>query len=164
MSASHNFSAADIMAANIEGIQRGLNVAMTKLQREMRLTLNKKGTGVGYRGGKKGKGYFRKRSAPFQPPAQDTSALINSVQTSVFRNESGKDFVSVFMTGIVAGKDKDARIPRWLEYGTPNGRMKARPFIAPSLEAIRPTVANTIGYQMQRSIKRMQTRAMKAAQ
>ena len=52
MSASHNFSAADIMAANIKGIQRGLNVAMTKLQREIRLTLNKKGTGVGYIGGK----------------------------------------------------------------------------------------------------------------
>ena len=162
MSASHNFSAADIMAANIEGIQRGLNVAMTKLQQEMRLTLNKKGTGVGYRGGKKGKGYFRKRSAPGQPPAQDTSHLINSVQTSVFRNESGRDFVSVFMTGLVAGKDKDARIPRWLEYGT--SRMKARPFIAPSLEVIRPSVAGTISDQMQRSIKRMQTRAMRAAQ
>ena len=162
MSASHNFSAADIMSANIEGIQRGLNVAMTKLQREMRLTLNKKGTGVGYRGGKKGKGYFRKRSAPFQPPAQDTSHLINSVQTSFFRNESGRDFVSVFMTGLVAGKDKDARIPRWLEYGT--SRMKARPFIAPSIKVVKPKVVGIIEFEMDKAIKRMRTRAMKAAQ
>jgi HK97 gp10 family phage protein len=162
MSASHNFSAADIMAANIEGIQRGLNVAMTKLQREMRLTLNKKGTGVGYRGGKKGKGYFRKRSAPGQPPAQDTSHLINSVQTSVFRNETGRDFVSVFMTGLVAGVNKDARIPRWLEYGT--SRMKARPFIAPSINVVKPKVVGIIEFEMDKAIKRMRTRAQKAAQ
>ena len=162
MSASHNFSAADIMSANIEGIQRGLNVAMTALQKEMRITLNKKGTGVAYRGGKKGKGSFRRRSAPFQPPAQDTSHLINSVQTSVFRNESGKDFVSVFMTGLVAGKDKDARIPRWLEYGT--RYMHERPFAAPSIKVVKPKVVGMIEQQMQRAIKRMQTRAMKAAQ
>ena len=162
MSASHNFSAADIMSANIEGIQRGLNVAMTALQKEMRITLNKKGTGVAYRGGKKGKGSFRRRSAPFQPPAQDTSHLINSVQTSVFRNESGRDFVSVFMTGLVAGKDKDARIPRWLEYGT--RYMHERPFAAPSIKVVKPKVVGMIEQQMQRAIKRMQTRAMKAAQ
>jgi len=163
MSASHNFSAADIMAANIKGIQRGLNVAMTKLQREIRLTLNKKGTGVAYRGGKKGKGSFRRRSAPFQPPAQDTSHLINSVQTSVFRNESGKDFLSVFMTGIVAGKDKDARIPRWLEYGTRYG-MHERPFIRPSIKAFRPKVAGIIETEMYKAIKTMRPQAMKAAQ
>ena len=162
MSASHNFSAADIIAANIVGIQRGLNVAMTKLQREMRLTLNKKGTGVAYRGGKKGKGSFRRRSAPFQPPAQDTSHLINSVQTSVFRDERGKDFVSVFMTGIVAGKDKDARIPRWLEYGT--RYMHPRPFIAPSIKVVKPKVLEIIEFEMYKAIKKMQPRSMKAAQ
>jgi HK97 gp10 family phage protein len=162
MSASHNFSAADIMAANIKGIQRGLNVAMTKLQREIRLTLNKKGTGVGYIGGKKGKGSFRRRSAPFQPPAQDTSHLINSVQTSVFRNEKGKDFVSVFMTGIIAGKDKDARIPRWLEYGT--RYMHERPFIRPSIKTVRPKVVEIIETEMYKAIKTMRPPAMKAAQ
>ena len=71
---------------------------------------------------------------------------------------------SIVLAGLVAGVNKDARIPRWLEYGTPSGRMKARPFIAPSLKVIRPSVAGTISDQMQRSIKRMQTRAMKAAQ
>ena len=162
MSASHNFSAADIISANIAGIQKGLNVAMTKLQREMRLTLNKKGTGVGYIGGKKGKGSYRRRSAPFQPPAQDTSHLINSVQTSVFRNETGRDFVSVFMTGLVAGKDKDARIPRWLEYGT--RYMHERPFAAPSIKVVKPKVVGIIEFEMGKAIKTMRTRAMKAAQ
>jgi hypothetical protein len=162
MSASHNFSAADIMTANIEGIQRGLNVAMTALQKEMRITLNKKGTGVSYIGGKKGKGSYRRRSAPYSPPAQDTSHLINSVQTSVFRNESGRDFVSVFMTGLVAGVDKDARIPRWLEYGT--RYMHERPFAAPSIKVVKPKAVGMIELQIDKAIKRMQTRAMKAAQ
>ena len=158
MSASHNFSAQDLISANIKGIQIGVNIAMTKLQREMRIILNKKGTGVGYRGGKKGKGYFRKRSAPFQPPAQDTSTLINSVQTSVFRNETGRDFVSVFMTGIVAGKHKDARIPRWLEYGT--RYMHDRPFIAPSIKVVKPKVVGIIELQMKRQIDKLRVRPM----
>jgi len=163
MSASHNFSAADIISANIEGIERGLKIAMIELQGEMRERLSKKGSGAGYFGGSKGKGYFRTRSAPGEPPAVDTGTLRNSVQSKP-QYIAGTGMTSIVLTGLVAGVDKDARIPRWLEYGTPNGRMKARPFITPSIKAIRPTVAGTIGDQMQRSIKRMQTRAMKAAQ
>ena len=161
MSASHNFSAADIMAANIEGIERGLKIAMIELQREMRERLSKKGSGAGYFGGSKGKGYFRTRSAPGQPPAVDTGTLRNSVQSKP-QYIAGTGMTSIVLTGLVAGVYKDARIPRWLEYGT--SRMKARPFIAPSLKVIRPSVAGTISDQMQRSIKRMQTRAMRAAQ
>ena len=162
MSASHNFSAADIMAANIKGIQRGLNVAMTKLQREIRLTLNKKGTGVGYIGGKKGKGSFRRRSAPFQPPAVDTGTLRNSVQTATVENRTGRDFVSVVMSGLVAGVNKDARIPGWLEGAT--RYMHHRPFIAPSMKVVKPKVVDIIELQMDKAIKRMRTRAIKAAQ
>ena len=161
MSASHNFSAADIMAANIAGIERGLKIAMIQLQKELRITLSKKGSGAGYFGGSKGKGYFRTRSAPGQPPAVDTGTLRNSVQSKP-QYIAGTGMTSIVLTGLVAGVNKDARIPRWLEYGT--SRMKARPFIAPSLEAIRPSVAGTISDQMKRSIKRMQTRAMRAAQ
>ena len=161
MSASHNFSAADIMAANIEGIERGLKIAMIQLQTELRITLSKKGSGAGYFGGSKGKGYFRTRSAPGEPPAVDTGTLRNSVQSKP-QYIAGTGMTSIVLTGLVAGVNKDARIPRWLEYGT--SRMKARPFIAPSLKAIRPSVAETISDQMQRSIKRMQTRAMRAAQ
>ena len=161
MSASHNFSAADIISANIEGIERGLKIAMVQLQTELRVTLSKKGSGAGYFGGSKGKGYFRTRSAPGEPPSIDTGTLRNSVQSKP-QYIAGTGMTSIVLTGLVAGVNKDARIPRWLEYGT--SRMKARPFIAPSLEAIRPSVAGTIGDQMQRSIKRMQTRAMRAAQ
>jgi hypothetical protein len=163
MSASHNFSAADIMAANIEGIERGLKIAMIELQRELRERLSKKGSGAGYFGGSKGKGSFRTRSAPGEPPAVDTGTLRNSVQSKP-QYIAGTGMTSIVLTGLVAGVNKDARIPRWLEYGTPNGRMKARPFIAPSIDVVRPTVANTIGDQMQRSIKRMKRRAMKVAQ
>jgi hypothetical protein len=161
MSASHNFSAAEIMSANIEGIERGLKIAMVALQRELRITLSKKGSGAGYFGGSKGKGYFRTRSAPGEPPAVDTGTLRNSVQSKP-QYIAGTGMTSIVLTGLVAGVNKDARIPRWLEYGT--SRMKARPFIAPSLEVIRPSVAGTIGDQMQRSIKRMKRRAMKVAQ
>ena len=160
MSASHNFSAADIMAANIEGIERGLKIAMIQLQTELRITLSKKGSGAGYFGGSKGKGSYRTRSAPGQPPAVDTGTLRNSVQSKP-QYIAGTGMTSIVLTGLVAGVNKDARIPRWLEYGT--SRMKPRPFIAPSLDVIRPSVAGTISDQMQRSIKRMQRRAMKAA-
>jgi len=161
MSASHNFSAADIISANIEGIERGLKIAMVQLQTELRVTLSKKGSGAGYFGGSKGKGSFRTRSAPGEPPAVDTGTLRNSVQSKP-QYIAGTGMTSIVLTGLVAGVNKDARIPRWLEYGT--SRMKARPFIAPSLAVVRPSVAATISDQMQRSIKRMQTRAMKAAQ
>ena len=163
MSASHNFSAADIMDANIRGIERGLKIVMVELQIELREKLSQVGSGAGYFGGSKGKGYFRTRSAPGEPPAVDTGTLRNSVQSKP-QYIAGTGMTSIVLTGLVAGVNKDARIPRWLEYGTPSGRMKARPFIAPSLEAIRPSVAGTIGDQMQRSIKRMKRRAMKVAQ
>ena len=161
MSASHNFSAADIMSANIEGIERGLKIVMVELQIELREKLSQVGSGAGYFGGSKGKGYFRTRSAPGEPPAVDTGTLRNSVQSKP-QYIPGTGMTSIVLTGLVAGVNKDARIPRWLEYGT--SRMKARPFIAPSLEVIRPSVAGTISDQMQRSIKRMKRRALKAAQ
>jgi len=159
MSATHNFSAADIMAANIQGIQRGLALAMGELQTNMRIRLSQKGGGVGYIGGRKGKGSFRTRSSPGQPPAVDTGTLRNSVQIQP-RKVNGTGFISIVMAGLVAGVHKDARIPGWLERGT--SRMKARPFIAPSLKEIRPTVADTISKQMELAIKRMQTRAMRS--
>ena len=161
MSASHNFSAADIMDANIRGIERGLKIVMVELQIELREKLSQVGSGAGYFGGSKGKGYFRTRSAPGEPPAVDTGTLRNSVQSKP-QYIPGTGMTSIVLTGLVAGVNKDARIPRWLEYGT--SRMKARPFIAPSIEVIRPSVAGTISDQMQRSIKRMKRRALKAAQ
>ena len=161
MSASHNFSAADIMAANIEGIERGLKIVMVELQTELREKLSQMGTGAGYFGGAKKLGFYRTRSAPGEPPAVDTGTLRNSVQSKP-QYIPGTGMTSIVLTGLVAGVNKDARIPRWLEYGT--SRMKARPFIAPSLEVIRPSVAGTISDQMKRSIKRMKRRAMKAAQ
>jgi len=161
MSASHNFSAADIMAANIEGIERGLKIAMIELQTELRVRLSQMGTGAGYFGGAKKLGFFRTRSAAGEPPAVDTGTLRNSVQSKP-QYIAGTGMTSIVLAGLVAGVNKDARVPRWLEYGTK--RMKARPFIAPSLEVIRPSVAGTISDQMNRSIKRMKRRAMKAAQ
>lgn len=161
MSASHNFSASDIMAANMQGIERGLKIVMLELQTEMRKTLSKVGSGVGYFGGVKGKGSYRTRSAPGQPPAVDTGTLRNSVQTKPQYIPS-TGMTSIVLTGLVAGVNKDARIPRWLEYGT--SRMAARPFIVPSLDAVRPNAASTIGDQMQRSINRMKKSVMKAAQ
>ena len=160
MSASHNFSAADIMAANIEGIERGLKIAMVQLQTELRITLSKKGSGAGYFGGSKGKGYFRTRSAPGQPPAVDTGTLRNSVQSKP-RYIAGTGMTSIVLTGLVAGVDKDARIPRWLEYGT--RYMHERPFIAPSIKVVKPKVVGIIEFEMDKAIKRMRTRAQKAA-
>ena len=66
------------------------------------------------------------------------------------------------MYGLVAGVNKDARIPRWLEYAT--RYMHHRPFIAPSIKVVKPKVVDIIELQMDKAIKRMRTRAMKAAQ
>ena len=161
MSASHNFSAADIMAANIEGIERGLKIIMVELQYNLREKLSQMGTGAGYFGGAKKLGFFRTRSAPGEPPAVDTGTLRQSTQVKP-QYVAGTGMTSLVLAGLVAGVNKDARVPRWLEYGTK--RMKARPFIAPSLEVVRKDAAKNIGEQMQRSIKRMRTRAQKAAQ
>ena len=161
MSASHNFSAADIMAANIEGIERGLKIIMVELQYNLREKLSQMGTGAGYFGGAKKLGFYRTRSAPGEPPAVDTGTLRQSTQVKP-QYVAGTGMTSLVLAGLVAGVNNDARVPRWLEYGTK--RMKARPFIAPSLEVVRKDAAKNIGEQMQRSIKRMRTRAMKAAQ
>jgi hypothetical protein len=161
MSASHNFSAADIMAANIEGINRGLKIIMVELQIELRERLSKQGTGAGYFGGAKKLGFFRTRSAPSEPPAVDTGTLRQSTQSKP-QYVAGTGMTSIVLAGLVAGVNKDARVPRWLEEGTK--RMKARPFIAPSLEVVRKDAAKNIGDQMQFAIKRMKRRALKAAQ
>jgi hypothetical protein len=161
MSASHNFSAADIMAANIEGIERGLKIIMVELQYNLREKLSQMGTGAGYFGGAKKLGFFRTRSAPGEPPAVDTGTLRQSTQVKP-QYVAGTGMTSLVLAGLVAGVNNDARVPRWLEYGTK--RMKARPFIAPSLEVVRKDAAKNIGEQMQRSIKRMKRRALKAAQ
>ena len=161
MSASHNFSAADIMAANIEGIERGLKIIMVELQYNLREKLSQMGTGAGYFGGAKKLGFYRTRSAPGEPPAVDTGTLRQSTQVKP-QYVAGTGMTSLVLAGLVAGVNNDARVPRWLEYGTK--RMKARPFIAPSLEVVRKDAAKNIGEQMQRSIKRMKRRALKAAQ
>jgi hypothetical protein len=161
MSASHNFSAADIMAANIEGIERGLKIIMVELQYNLREKLSQMGTGAGYFGGAKKLGFYRTRSAPGEPPAVDTGTLRQSTQVKP-QYVAGTGMTTLVLAGLVAGVNKDARVPRWLEYGTK--RMKARPFIAPSLEVVRKDAAKNIGEQMQRSIKRMKRRALKAAQ
>jgi hypothetical protein len=42
--------------------------------------------------------------------------------------------------------------------------MHDRPFIAPSIKVVKPKVVDIIELQMDKAIKRMRTRAMKAAQ
>ena len=161
MSASHNFSAADIMAANIEGIERGLKIIMVELQYNLREKLSQMGTGAGYFGGAKKLGFFRTRSAPGEPPAVDTGTLRQSTQVKP-QYVAGTGMTSIVLTGLVAGVNKDARIPRWLEYGT--RYMHERPFAAPSIKVVKPKVVDIIELQMDKAIKRMRTRAMKAAQ
>jgi hypothetical protein len=131
------------------------------LQYNLREKLSQMGTGAGYFGGAKKLGFYRTRSAPGEPPAVDTGTLRQSTQVKP-QYVAGTGMTTLVLAGLVAGVNKDARVPRWLEYGTK--RMKARPFIAPSLEVVRKDAAKNIGEQMQRSIKRMKRRALKAAQ
>jgi len=162
MSASHNFSAEDIMQYNLKGIQRGLNIIMVELQIDMRLRLSHHGGGRKYVVTKSGT--IHQASAAGQPPAVRTGRLRNSVQTDKKNADNSLhalgtkakgiygDVVALALTGLVP-------YARFLEYGTK--RMKPRPFIVPSLNAVRPRAQQNISDQMLKSIALMKKRAMK---
>lgn len=114
------------------GVRRGLDEAVIALQREMRLTLSKPGTGRLYRIGKgkksgrnlRARGYHR-ASAPGQPPAVNTGNLRRSWQAGragsrVDRSRVNDPLRPTIRLGSVLVYAKP------LEYGT--RRMAARPY------------------------------------
>ncbi len=160
MSASHNFSAADIQKAAQKGIENGLKIVMVEVQAGLREMLTQTPSGRPYRGGRKGTGSYRRRSAAGEPPAVDTGTLLRSVQAKPIMNSHG-NYATIRLAALVAGINVDQRVPRWLEEGT--SQMAARPFVAPVLDAIRETAPETIQLQVGIAIRVAKNKAMKSA-
>ena len=144
MSASHNFSAADIVKANIKGIKRGLNICMIELESLLIKKLSHKGTGKFY----VVNGIKRQASAPGEPPAPQTGALRRSVGVQGTPLENSKE-VTLRMKPL-----KEYAVH--LEYGTKY--MDPRPFIAPCIKELLPSVAQIIGNQMTKATEELITR------
>ncbi len=160
MSASHNFSSEDIQKAAKKGLETGLKIVMVEIQDGLREMLTRTGSGRSYRGGRKGSGSYRRRSAAGEPPASDTGTLLRSVQTKPIM-DSHKEYSRIRLATLVAGVREDQRVPRWLEGGT--SKMAPRPFVEPVLETVRETAPETLQLQVAIAIKAAKAKAMKKA-
>jgi hypothetical protein len=153
----------------------GLVVAMQKvavnLQREIKQILSRPGTGRVYQrksrrsitrsqaagllrqrraAGRKNRSLrslgFYKASAPGQPPAVQTGNLRRSWQ---FASQIGSGAPGSNRYTIRVGSA--VRYAAWLEEGTT--RMRARPYVLPSVEKIRPTVEPIVRTEVQRALR-----------
>jgi len=144
VSATHNFDAEKILRQVVIGVQRGQAIAMITLQNELKLMLNRQGTGVAYRGGKLHKGMWRFRSAPGEPPAADTDFLKMSVQVAPVRRKKG-NFYTLALTKLMP-------YAVHLEFGAPANNLKPRPFIMPSLRKVAPLVRDIMVRSIQKRL------------
>ena len=99
-------------------------------QQELKKELSQTGSGRVYRGGRKGQGTLRTRSAPGQPPAVDTGELRRSVLTKPIasnRKRGGSRVLRFVLLGIKP-------YGFMLDQGT--ARIKARPWIRAPKERV----------------------------
>jgi HK97 gp10 family phage protein len=95
------------------------------------------------RGGRKyrvGKNRFHKSSAPGQPPARDTGALMNSIYVEKF------GFLGAFSVEVGSAQ----KYAEFLEDGT--SKMKARPFLRPAWENKKGAIEELIARKVEESI------------
>ena len=148
MNAKLTFSAPAILAAYEAAVNKGLGLVVLKMQIELRKMLNRKGSGRVYRGGLAGKGMYRQRSAGGEPPSPDTGTLRNSAQVarSIVTTDKGKSITHT-MFGFRVGIDQSVTLPLLLERGS--SRMAARPFVAPTIDIVRPMAVQIIDEQLE---------------
>ena len=99
-------------------------------QQELKKELSQKGSGRTYRGGRKGQGTLRTRSAPGQPPAVDTGELRRSVMSKPLysnRKRGGSRVLRFVLLGIKP-------YGFMLDKGT--ARIKPRPWIQAPKERV----------------------------
>lgn len=117
-------------------------------QNELKKELSQKGSGRVYRGGRKGQGTLRTRSAPGQPPAVDTGELRRSVlaqPTSSKASSGGTRVVRYRILGI-------KRYGFMLDQGT--ARIKARPWIKAPRERVVKQVPNIFNRYMTAALQK----------
>ena len=117
-------------------------------QKELKKELSQKGTGRVYRGGRKGKGSRRTRSAPGQPPAVDTGELRRSVVAQPTYSQASSGGTSVVRYRILGIK----RYGFMLDQGT--ARIKARPWIRAPRERVVEQVPNIFNRYMTAALQK----------
>jgi hypothetical protein len=131
---------ADVVRGAVEA---QMNREILVLQRSLVLKLSHTGSGRVYRGGRKGKGALRRRSAPGEPPAVDTERLRLSVQTATRGSESNATRVLVYLTDLAPyGKPLDTGIRR----------IRPRPWITPTLAAHSEKIKERIDAAVQKAL------------
>ena len=120
---SVRFDRAAIMKKLVDAAGRAAERTILLYQSELKQELSKKGGGRVYRGGRKGQGSVRTRSAPGQPPAVETGELRRSVVTQPKYEKAFDRGSSVVRWRVLGIK----RYGFMLDQGT--RRIKARPWI-----------------------------------
>ena len=85
----------------------------------------------------KGSKAKHRASAPNEPPAVDLGTLVRSIQ--VVAAQPGPEAVAM-----VQQMDNLAPYGKWLEYGTRDGKIRPRPFVAPAVAAKEKQVVSII--------------------
>jgi hypothetical protein len=145
-----------------QAIREGLAGSQVILSSSIQKMLSKPGTGRLYRVNK-GRGKrarnlresgFHRASAPGQPPAVNTNRLRGSWSIAI---KSGKDLLPGYNTRIIRGKGmlgyemgSSVVYAPMLEYGT--RRMKARPYIKPTLPLVAKKLPNIFATAMRRNL------------
>lgn len=123
----------------VRGFNQGLLEAGYELKKEIQQLIRESPRGGrSYRVGKK---RIHRASAPGQPPARDTGALMNSIKVDKF------GFGSYFSIEVGSGLGYSG----FLELGT--SKMQARPFLVPAWEKRKDTIAELIASKVEESIR-----------
>ena len=126
--ASFNFDAKAIVDAIVTGCAQGTLMGLQQLQREIKTTLSRAGTGI------KHPGLPRRSSAPGFPPVSQTGNLRRSWQTGQpQRVAAGRRL------GWAIGSNQP--YARRLEFGI---GIFARPYLRPSIRTISKTIGKTV--------------------
>ena len=152
---THNLNSAVITQKLNAALSDGTLAVMVKLQNEIVQMLGRPGTGRLYglveggrrrrisagaasnvsAGGNLRSAGFHRASAPGEPPAADTGNLRKNVtiakpQAVSKTDASGKSIGWFFGIGVIYA--------RALEYGFPKRKLAPRPYVAPSIDKVRP--------------------------
>lgn len=150
MSARWSFDSVGIGNEIRNAITTELTRSILSVQSALHEMLSKTGSGVGYIGGRQGKGSFRTRSSPGEPPAVDTGHLRRTVAVARVQTVSTPALVRV-------GLAEFAPYGRRLEGGVSgagrrhNVNIAPRPWIKPTLDAQRPVIVAAISQAVDRA-------------
>jgi hypothetical protein len=161
---SSNFDA--VNRAIGEALVEGSNATLIAASRLLRKTLSQKGTGRIYRIGKgrrKGRNLrakgFHQASAPGQPPAVNTNRLRQSWAVSPVtgggRSQNAEGAFAQVSQGerrVVLQFGSSLFYAPLLEYGT--ARMKARPYLAPTIPVLDSIAPKLFAAAMQRRLRK----------